>query len=198
MRLLVADDHALIRQALIPLLHQAFPNADIDQANSYGETLSFIKKRYSYDLLLLDLNMPGYNQGQTIRNILNITDSPCVVISGLSSSDVIRRTLEVDQIKAFVDKGVDSETLINVIKSVTSGLNLGQVSAQMHSCNNHNLPPRLNRVNLLLKQGLSNKEISRELNISEGTVKNYLTEIFKILNVRNRTQAAQKVDDFFS
>ena len=53
------------------------------------------------------------------------------------------------------------------------------------------LSPRLEEVRALLKQGMTNKRIAQTLNISEGTVKNYMTEIFRALNVSNRTQAAQ-------
>lgn len=199
LRLLIADDHALIRQGLVPLLQQAFVGVEIDQAEDYEQVMTILEESSDYDLLLLDLNMPGHERGKKLHQLISRFDIACVVVSGLSSPDVIRQALDLKKVYAFIDKGVESEILIDAVRSSLAGESLGHVSPkQTASSDVVELPPRLQRVRKLLKQGLSNKEIARELSISEGTVKNYLTDMFKILKVNNRTQAAKKGEDFFT
>jgi DNA-binding NarL/FixJ family response regulator len=118
---------------------------------------------------------------------------PLVAISALTSPDVVRRTLDIPTVHAFVPKSATGDHMRVAIDAALQGIRLmfvqDTVAAQPTA--DVRLTPRLEEVRVLLKQGMTNKRIAQTLNISEGTVKNYMTEIFRTLNVSNRTQAAQ-------
>ena len=119
-------------------------------------------------------------------------DLPLVVISALTSPDVVRRTLDIPSVHAFVPKSAPSDQIGAAIGAALRGCKLPFAHRAPESRRPEVvLTPRMEEVRQLLRQGMSNKLIARTLGISEGTVKNHMSEIFKALQVSNRTQAAQ-------
>ena len=117
---------------------------------------------------------------------------PVVVISALTSPDIVRRSLDLPNVHAFVPKSATSNHMTVAINAALQGVRLvfsqsvsNEIEAQLP------LTPRMEEVRMLLREGMTNKLIAQRLGISEGTVKNYMSEIFKALKVSNRTQAAQ-------
>ena len=144
-------------------------------------------------LALVDLNMPGMERGQRLAELAHRHPNlPLVVISALTSPDVVRRTLEMPSVHAFVPKSAPSGQMGEAIRAALAGRKLPFAHRAPESRRPEVvLTPRMEEVRQLLRQGMSNKLIARTLGISEGTVKNHMSEIFKALQVSNRTQAAQ-------
>ena len=145
-------------------------------------------------LALVDLNMPGMDKGAMLASLAR--DFPglrLVVVSALTSPDVIRRALALPTVYAFVPKSADAQRMRRALDAALNGQRLPYEVPPDESepPADAGLTPRMQEIRLLLRQGMSNKAIAQKLNLSEGTVKNYMTDIFRVLSVTNRTQAAR-------
>jgi DNA-binding NarL/FixJ family response regulator len=190
---LIADDHALVRDGLRSLVAGVLGEVQFVQADD-GASLMRVACAYpSARVALVDLNMPGMEKGLRLAELARLCPSlPLVVISALTSPDVVRRTLEIPTVHAFVSKSAPSEQICGAIDAAMQGRKL-PFALRVSDAKRPELllTPRMEEVRQLLRLGMSNKMIASTLGISEGTVKNYMSEIFKALNVSNRTQAAQ-------
>lgn len=117
---------------------------------------------------------------------------PLVVVSALSSADVVHRIMSIPTVYAFVPKTANREMMRAAIHAAMQGTKLRYLHGYARSAPPEvRLTPRQEEIRSLLRQGLRNKMIARILGISEGTVKNHITDIFRALKATNRTQAAQ-------
>ncbi|MDR7096357.1 response regulator transcription factor [Hydrogenophaga laconesensis] len=192
---LIADDHALIRDGMRGLLGEVLGRDGVHCLEvADGEALlRAARANPGVRLALVDLNMPGMERGQRLAELAHRCPGlPLVVISALTSPDVVRRTLELPSVHAFVPKSAPSEQITEAIRAALQGRRLPFAHRAPESRRpDVVLTPRMEEIRQLLRQGMSNKLIARTLGISEGTVKNHMSEIFKALQVSNRTQAAQ-------
>jgi DNA-binding NarL/FixJ family response regulator len=189
---LLADDHALVRDGLRSLVAGFLGEVAFVEAHD-GDSLMKAAAAYPPPrLALVDLNMPGMERGfRLVELAMRHPELPLVVISALTSPDVVRRTLRIATVHAFVPKSAPSAQTCQAIEAALSGRKVPfsyRVSGHRPEVM---LTARLEEVRALLRQGMSNKQIATTLGISEGTVKNYMSDIFKALQVSNRTQAAQ-------
>ncbi len=191
---LIADDHALIRDGMRGLLVEVL-GSDLRcvEVADGDALLRAARANPGARLALVDLNMPGMERGQRLAELAHRHPNlPLVVISALTSPDVVRRTLEMPSVHAFVPKSAPSEHIVDAIGAALQGRRLPFAHRAPESRRpDVVLTPRMEEIRQLLRQGMSNKLIARTLGISEGTVKNHMSEIFKALQVSNRTQAAQ-------
>lgn len=198
-QLLIADDHPLFADALMMALRQeSLAESQIELASTLDETLSKLQSGPDYDLLLLDLRMPG-SEGffGLIQIRKEFPEVPVVVISGSDEPNIIARTRAFGAL-GFITKSTPTADIRSAVLSVLEGDEVWP----------ENLPPieekddlvdiarRVNdltdqqlRVLQQLQQGRLNKQIAFDLNISEATVKAHVTAIFRKLGVLNRTQA---------
>jgi DNA-binding NarL/FixJ family response regulator len=193
MTVLIADDHVLVRDGIKMLVSSILGAVRFLEAGD-GYSLSRVVHLHPViDLALVDLNMPGMDKG--FRLIELTRERPTlavVVVSALTSPDVVRRTLDIPGVYAFVPKSATSDRMRSAIEAALQGTRLPYTPVmEQGTAPDVTLTPRLEEVRALLRQGLSNKLIASTLGISEGTVKNHMTEIFRALNVSNRTQAAR-------
>ncbi|PRB83926.1 response regulator transcription factor [Pseudomonas sp. MYb185] len=200
--ILIADDHPLFRSALFQALSIGL-DADIKltEAGSIAELQSLLEQRSAWDLVLLDLNMPGAHGFSGLVLLRSqYPHVPVVVISAQEEAAVVRRARDFGA-SGFIPK---SSSLENIQQSVRDVLN-GDVCwpAQVHedaapltmeeetiSAQLASLTPQQFRVLSMVCDGLLNKQIAYELSVSEATVKAHVTAIFRKLGVRTRTQAA--------
>jgi DNA-binding NarL/FixJ family response regulator len=201
---LVADDHVLVRDGFKLLVSGILKSATIVEAGDGDSLLRAIRAHSPsslapLSLALVDLNMPGMERGVRLAEIARANPRlPLVVISALTSPDIVRRTLAIETVCAFVPKSATSEHIRLAIDAALQGKKLPFATTLVKStASEFLLTPRLEEVRQLLRQGMSNKMIAITLGITEGTVKNHMSEIFKALNVSNRTQAAQLDADRF-
>ncbi len=191
---LIADDHALVRDGMRSLAASVLGDVQCIEAADADALMQAAAGEPRPHLALVDLNMPGMEKGFRLAELARRHPAlPVVVISALTSPDVVRRTLALPNVHAFVPKSAPSDQLCDAIAAALRGERLPFATQRLSDTRRPDvvLTPRMEEVRQLLRQGMSNKRIASQLGLSEGTVKNYMSEIFRALNVSNRTQAAQ-------
>lgn len=192
--IVVADDHNLVRDGLKLMVSGMLGEVRFLEAGDAHSLFEHVRRSPGICVALVDLNMPGMERGARLAQLAREQPQlPLVVISALTSPDVVRRTLDIPTVHAFVPKSATTEHMRVAINAALQGIKLMFKQSLDDSLPPPDavLTPRMEEVRSLLRQGMTNKHIALTLGISEGTVKNYMTEIFKALNVSNRTQAAQ-------
>ena len=199
MKILIADDHALVRDGLKLVLQQiAVGNEYVFfEASDYQALTQQILAQPMLDFAVVDLQMPGAQRGASLEAVSrNFPQLPLLVVSAFSSPDVVQKVLLLPSVYAFVPKGASHTCLLAAVRACVERRKAGEISdvpapELLQGPDEQALAPRLMAVHALLRIGKSNKQIAYELNLSEGTVKNYMSEIFRQLKVVNRTQAAR-------
>ncbi|OEF29411.1 response regulator [Vibrio rumoiensis] len=194
--IIIADDHPLFRNALFQSIHMAVSGANLHEADSLDALLAVLQKLDDPDLLLLDLKMPGSNGMSGLIHLRsNYPDLPIVVISASEEASV------VSQVKShgafgFIPKSSDMRELNSALNQVLNGDPFFPEGLILNNdaCNDLTqklaaLTPQQYKVLGMLSDGLLNKQIAYELNVSEATIKAHMTAIFRKLEVKNRTQA---------
>jgi DNA-binding NarL/FixJ family response regulator len=198
-KFLIADDHPLYREALISALQPLFKNVDIIQSDGLDSTLNALQQYSGFDLVLLDLNMPGCdNLYGLIRVTQDFPQIPVAVISASDSVEVVSKVMSLGAM-GFIPKATTTQNIANALKQIMLGNNW--LPEGMQSRIEHLAPiidmarlvgeltPKQFQVLKLLQNGLLNKQIAYDLNITEATVKAHISAIFRKLNVNTRTQA---------
>jgi DNA-binding NarL/FixJ family response regulator len=200
---LIADDHSLIRQGLKQILELESDITVIAQASNGNEAVQ-LTKQYKPDVILMDINMPGTNGLQAIKQIKDDQlPSRIIVLTIHEDREYLFKTLQMGA-EGYVLKDAEPKVLLEAIRNVHSGRSYIQPNMTMELVkefnrvtlhekgkhNENNLTARETEVLGLIAEGMINKEIARTLYISEKTVKNHISNIFKKLNVSDRTQAA--------
>lgn len=199
--LLLADDHSLLRQGLKQLLELNEGIQVIEQASNGEEALEKAIK-CKPDVILLDINMPKINGIEVLRRLKDIgLESKVIMLTIHDEKEYLLETVKVGA-DGYVLKDSDSETLIDAIKTVYEGNtyiqpNLAALLVRNYDNNKFNgenkidsLTKREYEVISLIAEGLNNKEIAERLFISEKTVKNHVSNIFRKIGVSDRLQAA--------
>ncbi len=203
--LIVADDHPLFRTALRDVTQQAMPNASLVEASSFAELMSVLG-RHADDtaMVLLDLHMPGaHGFSALLFLVAHYPDLPVLMISANEQEEIIRRAADHGA-AGFISKSADTETIAEAIAAVVRGdlrfpdwvdLSRPGVTDEESGVADalSELTPQQFRVASMISQGLLNKQIAYELDVTEATVKAHVTEIFRKLGVHSRTQAALKL-----
>lgn len=198
MKLIIADDHELVRDALASLVERDSATSKVFQASNFQEALALLLSEGEIDLVLLDVFMPGMNDMQSITEMVQrFPDIPVVLMSGNVTQHIVDRGFEMGA-RGFIPKTMNGRALISVLNLVCSGtkyvpeIMLTKQDAETHSIE---LSPREQQVLQQLAKGLSNKVIARELSIEQSTVKLHLRSLFKKLGASNRTEAVIKARD---
>ncbi len=211
-RIIVADDHALVRGGLVQLVRLVEENVEIIESNDFNQTLELLANDQAIDLLLLDLLMPGMNGMDSIKQICkDFPDVPVIVVSVRENIAAIRNALAAGAV-GYIPKTSSPDIMMSAIKLVLSGgvyvppHVLGMSTAiedkeeglyadsddVIANQGYSKLTQRQQEVLDLMALGKSNKEIADELGLTTGTVKMHSSRIFKTLNVQNRTEAVAK------
>lgn len=196
MKIIIADDHPLFRQALTITLQAHFDGADIIDAQNIPELEQHLQSKGKADLLLLDLDIPGaqgFNSLIAIRR--SHPDLGIVVISGFEDKDTIHKAMNFGA-AGFIPKSTPVPQMVVAIKEVLDGKLWtpdGEFNPSENIDNNDDkiasLTPKQHQILLMFADGLLNKQIAYELGTSESTIKSHASIIFLKLGVRNRTQA---------
>jgi len=198
--IVVADDHPLFRDALSGIISTGFSGASVVSAKDLTTTIKALEETADVDLVLLDLNMPGV---QGFSGLIFLRGQyptiPIIVVSGSEDLDTIRRSVSLGA-SGFIPKSSDTSTIKSAMNSVLEGGvwvpdqaaidndteddELLEIASRLST-----LTPQQMRVLMMLKEGLLNKQIAYELNVSEATVKAHVSAILQKLDVNSRTQA---------
>lgn len=199
MRILIADDHDLLRDTLVMFLSSA-GDIQVDGANSYAQAVALMDREAPYDLLLLDYRMPGMNGLNGLKDALEHKRAAHVALmSGDAPKSVIDEALSLGA-AGFVPKTLPAKSLRNAVAFMLMGETympagfLQDVDGRADPVL-QDLSRRETQVLRGLCDGKSNKEIGLDLSISEATVKLHVKTIYHHLGVANRTQAAMLARD---
>ena len=190
MKLLICDDHALFRDGLKQLILQHCSEFEVIEASSMTEAYQQCE-HHDFSLILLDLNMPGSNGVATLPEVCRRTAAPVIVVSADDRSETIQMAAK-QGVAGYLPKSSDSLTIISVIEKVLAGEKCFPQAALQECKLTGEVSLNTRQIETLqcLVDGLSNRQIADKLNLSEGTVRQYVTIILRILGVDNRTQAA--------
>ena len=207
MRILIVDDHALVRRGLNYVVKEGFPDAEVIEAESAAAALEHIHHGTEVDLALVDVRMPDLDGLELLRAIkIEKPDLPVIMLSTYDNAPYVKRAL-ADGASGYLLKDATPEDLAQAINVALSGSgnvlsprviqNLfeeHEASGRDHGANGrrgeYNLTQREHDILELLAEGRANREIAQHLYLSEKTVKAHLAAIFRKLGVTNRTQAA--------
>ena len=196
MRILIADDHPMVRDALKRTLLLVAPAADIVEAADFACAQHQLQ-RQAVQLALLDLHMPGMDRVDGLRRLrLLFPQLPIALASGEDDPVVIRATLSAGAV-GFLPKSESPELLQQALRLVLGGgtyLPAMALADLRHGAppprpDAGGLTPRQLDVLRCLMRGQPNKLIARELGLTEGTVKIHIAAILRALQARNRTEA---------
>ncbi len=197
-KIIIADDHPLFRQALLGTLKAKLNHTQWLEVETIDQLEQQLQANNDSDLLLLDLNIPGAHGFNTLIHVRNhFPQIPVVVVSAHEDHNTISQAMSYGA-AGFVPKSTPVDDIFTAIMSVLSGdvwLPDSFKGAQADS-NNGDIAERVAsltqqqyRILMMFAQGLLNKQIAYDLNVSEATIKAHATAIFRKLDVRNRTQA---------
>ncbi len=202
LKIIVADDHPLFRGALkrtiLDLVSTSARTIVVDEADSVDAVYEALEEDEDCDLVLLDVHFPGANGLSGLANLRGCFPLvPVAMISGSYSSDAVMLSEDLGA-SGFLSKSDPPENIANAVKTLLDGeqwfpdaetvprdvvdREVGEVAEKVAS-----LTPHQFRVFSLVCEGLLNKQIAYELDISENTVKSHLANIFRKFNVRKRT-----------
>ncbi|GLR63434.1 LuxR C-terminal-related transcriptional regulator [Marinospirillum insulare] len=199
-KIIVADDHPLFRAALQQAVRQALSDAQIVEADTLDGVHQAVADNPDADLILLDLHMPGAHGFSGLVFLRGVNPGiPVVVVSGSEENSVIRRAIDYGA-SGFIPKSSSLDTIAAAIRQVIEGEVWipPEMLGQMDEISEEearfadalsSLTPQQFRVLNMLTEGLLNKQIAYELNVSEATIKAHVTAILRKLGVHSRTQA---------
>jgi len=204
LKLLVVEDHALVREGLVRLLGQIEKGATVLESADFESALTVLDNEGEFDLVLLDLALPGID-GFAGLDILRrrYPAMPVAVVSAFDDTPTITRVLNLGA-SGFIPKAFSGEALLSAVREVLAG-NIFRPSGQQGARLDDAIPVPPSKVSVkpdeigitdrqaqvlaLMVRGLSNRDIADQLDLSEGTVKIHATAVFKALGVNSRTQA---------
>jgi DNA-binding NarL/FixJ family response regulator len=209
MKLLIVDDHHLIREGLRPILKRLGDGEETEvlEAASFEAAVEYADRHRDLDLLVLDLRLPNVAGFAALCDLQERHPSlPIVVMSGEDDPELMRQAIEHGAL-GFIPKSSSADVILNALRLVLSGGTYlpRQIMAAPSKAaatpvktagarlTTLGLTPRQADVLELLIAGKSNKAICRELHLAEGTVKTHIAAAFKALNVTSRVQAVLAV-----
>ncbi|MBF4694820.1 response regulator [Fusibacter ferrireducens] len=198
----IVDDHALIREGIKKLLELEESLEIVFLAGDGQETIELLEAHMP-DVILLDINMPNLNGIDTLRILKDqFSEIKVIMLTIHEDAQYLIETINIGA-EGYVLKDADVSSLVKAIHKVTqgelyihptlSGILVKEYKKKDKSIDEMigtNLTKREYEVIKLISQGYNNKEIATELFISEKTVKNHVSNIFKKIKVTDRTQAA--------
>lgn len=210
MRIVLADDQSPVRDSLRQDLELLAERVELVEAGSLTEVLRHAGE--TYDLILLDLRMPGMTGPRNVAEVRSaFADTPLVVISDFTDPTVIRATI-ANGANGYIPKTARGKSLVNAIKVVLEGDTYlpaslligetgeptptafeakGEAASQAAGGGFEKLSPREAAVLGLLITGKTNKEIGRDLGVQEVTVKVHLRNVYRKIKATNRTDAVR-------
>lgn len=204
MKILIADDHELFLKGLEFTLNDMFDEVEFTLAKNYHEVFEKIEKDKDINLILTDLAMPGATWLEAVAKIHEMApNTPIIILSAVFEPKIVNKTIELG-VSGYIHKTSSNDTIKEAINIVLSGgvyIPSELLTSEISNIFSLDINPtskvpsskiltnkQMDIINLIAK-GLANKQIAYELGLTEGTVKLYITDIFRRLSVYNRTAA---------
>lgn len=211
MKVLIADDHALFRQGLLQFMSAGFPDLTVTEAGSFHDVVALKDELAEFDLILLDLAMPGMEGFAGVAMVRgHAPQVPVIIVSASERREDVLRALALG-VTGYISKSMTGRELLEALAGVLSGqtylpawLMRGPPPSAMPGSEKdlfrshatlRQLSRRQMEVLLLLSGGRSNREIAAALGLAEQTVKMHVSNILRVLGARNRTEAVIKLGE---
>ena len=199
LRLMLVDDHAVVREGLRAVLEDCDGFAVVAEADSGNDALRQVEAVMP-DVILIDLMMPGLSAAESIRKLKQLVPAcNIIVFTSFAEDGMLRDTLQAGAI-GYLLKDASRHDLVSAVRSVALGQPWLHESMQRQLVELLRKPPPLDpfaaltprerSVLELIGEGLSNRRIAQRLNLTEGTVKGYVSAVLEKIGVEDRTQAA--------
>ena len=195
LRILIADDHDMVRETIAMFL-DADGATVTEAASDLAGALDKIKSEPPYDLVLLDYTMPGMKGLQGLQTVLDINEGrPVGLISGTATRLIAEQALEMGAI-GFLPKTLPAKSLVDAVRFMAAGETYAPVTFMSGKDNpeetdfEKSLSERERQVLRGLMNAQSNKEIARDLDLQEVTIKLHVKTLCRKLDAKNRTDAA--------
>ena len=196
MKILIADDHDLLRDTLV-LFVEGEGSIESVTASNLDEALAIMDAQGPFDLIILDYNMPGMSGLNGLKRALTHNgENKVALMSGIATRSVAEEALSLGA-AGFVPKTMSAKSLINAVKFMAMGEKFAPIdfmTAEDEAAAPNPLAEKLSRRELQvlegLSQGKSNKEIARDLDLQEPTIKLHVKTLYRKIGAGNRTQAA--------
>lgn len=199
MKILLADDHDLVRGTLVAYF-ECDAEFQITEASDIKSALNAMKSLGPFGLVILDYNMPGMDGLHGLEKVLELgEDTPVAIISGTAAASVAAKAMDMGAV-GFLPKTMAAKSLFSAVKLMAAGERFAPIDFMA----NTNAPPnplaeklskREKDVLIGLSKGCSNKEIARDNDLHEVTIKLYVKTLRRKLKARNRTHAAMIAKD---
>ena len=191
LRILLVDDHGLFSDALAGVLQALPARVTVSSATSCEAALEVLAREAAFDLVLLDLGLPGLRGRAAFDAVRQRAgDAAIVIVTGVEPGPEALDLLRAGA-RGYVHKRTSSDELVRVLRFVLDGgTHIPQVVLTSTQRGEVSLTPRQREVLALLAKGSSNKDIANALGISEATVRVHVSSVMRALDVENRTQAA--------
>ena len=197
LQILVADDHSIMRNGIIKLLTESFPDAEFGEASNASEALQLVSDK-NWDLVILDISMPGRNGLEVLKEIKSVRPETKIIIFSMHPEDQFAvRTIKAGA-SAYLTKGISSTELgVAVKKIMCTGTYFTPTVADLiaeelrtnHSKSIHTaLSDREHQVFLLIASGKSVSAIGEELSLSVKTISVYRANILSKMNLKNNSE----------
>lgn len=197
MRLLIADDHDLVRETIGAFLEQE-KGVQVTHASNFTEALDAVRKASVFDLVLLDYSMPGMEGLTGLQTMLKENGgNPVALISGTANKAIAEEALKMGA-AGFLPKTLAAKTLTNAVKFMAMGETFAPIdfmTAEAEDAQPGLLTTREKQVLKGIAEGKSNKEIARDIELREVTVKLHVKTLSRKLGAKNRTHAAMIARD---
>lgn len=208
-RVLVADDHALMRDGLVLMIQSTWPLARCDVASDYSsviENLDAFPNDEPYDAIILDLRMPGMRGAESVAKITERASGAAIIVcTALEDPGLVDRLMSTG-IRSVVNKTAGAEALIQHLNAALNQLptprqkrknpDVGAGSSGQHG-GSAMLTNRQREILKLLHSGKPSKVIATELNVTLDTIKSHLGALYSVMGVTSRAEAVVKSQDWF-
>lgn len=185
MTIYVIEDHPLIREGMTMMFRRMRAGVNVAEMSTLGELESAVQLHGAPILICLDLNLPDTKGVATVERARKLyPDTPLAVISGIDSDDIEEKCLEAGA-DMYIDKGMDVALMTTTLRPL---LDPQSTEVDVSEGDLRTLSKRQQELLVMLDLGLSNRQISEKLGISEHTIKVHLWRLFKRLKVKSRMQ----------
>jgi DNA-binding NarL/FixJ family response regulator len=203
LKILVVDDHPLVRDAMSQLVGELGSDIKVLEASDCAAGLEAVRAHGNLDLVLLDLDLPGLRGIPALERFRREHPAaPIVIVSMFRDRDTVNEAIRLGAM-GFIPKSSSRDTIVNALRLILAGSVYVPPEAAVGEDSREEVPPlvharsaaelgltsRQGQVLGLLMKGSSNKEMCRELGLAERTIKTHMSAVLNALKVTSRTQA---------